>query len=1194
MAIIRREGANGRRRSKAKKKKEKRGVSFAVHRREGDPRDPDKHFIKSQNLGRNPQESSDGEGQNALAGSSSDSLPSAVSSNASSFRASPDVSSSSTSSNRLDAQHPLCPVGSERESQAGVAHEETLGADGYFVEEDLEKAQKQLVTNNKIRGLLQSFRSSTTRQRKGVSSSSSPCFFDDYPHSEDEASEGASQLGASQLGASSPAVSSSRPSGESPAQQMSQARRGKRGREEDEDARLQTRQMNGVREGTASLESGDDMQDEAAAGGRERGPEKKGDPWRESERGGRTNTPPWLRADRSRGELDFFHRLHEECVDFIHWIDATEEEQQKRAKVLARVTAVARLLWDNCFVCPFGSSYTNLALPHADLDICIFIHSAPPLLEEFHELAAADTSQESANSSSPSVASYGCFGGLAEKVMAEASRCTDTLGYGSSMRRKKEEAARHLRRLAAVLSACKISLPSNPSPSASSGSAATRRQPARCRDFPLIRDMQLILEARVPICRFVDTETGLPVDISLDQPSAVLTSLYIRLQLLRFPLLRPLMLLNKTALKLWHLNEPFKGGVGSYLLFVMTLSFLQLNPRLYDRKMNQRYSLGHALFEFLHHYGVDFHYPTVGLSVRDKGRLFPKERRRWHYGQERDWGEGGKRFAHSTEFDRFLLAAESPLESTRDIGRGAYQMPQVRSAWRSAYARMVSRLREETSPSAQSLLTPGDSLLSALISPAVFGDRAARPASDANFVSSGPSAVAQREEAEGESDDEASFDCGVRREPAGADTCSAGPPSAFRSVCGLRAVKTQPSRAELETERRRLEATLLSSGKTRAASGPVVGERNKRGLKLLKKKMQQLEKEQRRLVRARRDGSFGRPRQNTQFFFEADSDAERDGSSEDLESETDPARDAASPRAKAPNHEEGNLPGTKLRAPALVSLLSSSSSESDASELAAGNAPRGDHAGLRRARAPSASSGEESSETVSPWKRGKGAHATSTGLRGASSHSAGSSISSRSSALPSEDSDAAEVSSSSGAKPKRGEPLRFGSRSSLSARKDGRATAPACGRSPGNGEAAEPIVLSSSSSPTDSEAEERRGSSNSGRKHSSGSQRHASSSARRGVKSGQAGGGEATESGPESPSGDTEGCGGRRRGEETDAKESSALRAFRARTSLAVVQFQSFDLGSREAEETAGSALTHLAQRTACGGGWEGETPESD
>ncbi|KFG39911.1 DNA-directed DNA polymerase, partial [Toxoplasma gondii GAB2-2007-GAL-DOM2] len=44
-----------------------------------------------------------------------------------------------------------------------------------------------------------------------------------------------------------------------------------------------------------------------------------------------------------------------------------------------------------------------------------------------------------------------------------------------------------------------------------------------------------------------------------------------------------------------------------------TLSFLQLNPRLYDRRMSQRYSLGHALFEFLHHYGVDFHYPTVGL-----------------------------------------------------------------------------------------------------------------------------------------------------------------------------------------------------------------------------------------------------------------------------------------------------------------------------------------------------------------------------------------------------------------------------------------------------------------------------------------------------------------------------------------------------------------------------------------------------
>lgn len=44
-------------------------------------------------------------------------------------------------------------------------------------------------------------------------------------------------------------------------------------------------------------------------------------------------------------------------------------------------------------------------------------------------------------------------------------------------------------------------------------------------------------------------------------------SLY--LQLSDFTLLQPLVVLNKMLLRHWRLHEPFKGGVGSYLLFVM-------------------------------------------------------------------------------------------------------------------------------------------------------------------------------------------------------------------------------------------------------------------------------------------------------------------------------------------------------------------------------------------------------------------------------------------------------------------------------------------------------------------------------------------------------------------------------------------------------------------------------------------------
>ena len=37
-----------------------------------------------------------------------------------------------------------------------------------------------------------------------------------------------------------------------------------------------------------------------------------------------------------------------------------------------------------------------------------------------------------------------------------------------------------------------------------------------------------ILKARVPICKFKDAATGVSVDLSFDQPSALLTSLHVR------------------------------------------------------------------------------------------------------------------------------------------------------------------------------------------------------------------------------------------------------------------------------------------------------------------------------------------------------------------------------------------------------------------------------------------------------------------------------------------------------------------------------------------------------------------------------------------------------------------------------------------------------------------------------------------
>ncbi|PFH34841.1 DNA-directed DNA polymerase [Besnoitia besnoiti] len=825
---------------------------------------------------------------------------------------------------------------------AGGEETEWLGSDAYFVAEDEEKNQRQLETNTKIRGLLTSFRSSVgARGAEALPGATQPLgsFLDDFSPLEAHSESTAETMAASP---DSPSMASS--FSPSPFTTFSLAcpalpralgvdtlRRGRdeEASDEETDGREVKRKKSAAEEHAAAPAESDQGDAAAAAAavpdsvGEETGTLEPPKTYAETaaEGGGRLHGPPWTRNDLgNRDHLDFFHRLHEECLDFIHWIDATEDEERKRAKVLARITALARLLWDDCVVCPFGSYYTSLCLPHADLDVCIFINSKPPLLEEFHELGAIDTTRNNFMSSCPSESSFSTLPSykrlayLTEKVMAEAATCQETCGQHASFRKKKEESAQCLRRLATLLSSCRITLPSADA-GASLGAGCAESLAA-----PLIRDLQLILEARVPICRFVDSETGINVDVSIDQQSAVLTSLYVRLQLLRFPLLRPLMLLNKATLKHWRLNEPFTGGVGSYLLFVMALSFLQLNPRLYDRRAHQRYSLGHALFEFLHHYGVDFRYPSVGLSVRNKGRLFPKDRRRWRYGPEH--GEGGPEYYYSTEQDRFLLAAESPLEPFRDIGRGAFQMPQIRSAWRSVYARMASRLRAETRPCRYRVVRSSDSLLSYLIPPEPFRLLPPRPPLDAAKCHKDYFRPPRRRlEEDDEAPDEAPED-GERPTGACSSSFSSLPPhvTLFRRVCGLRAVTTEPSKAAVAKEQRLFEACFLSSG-GRKQSG---AERNRRGLKLLKKKIHQLEKEQRLGGR----GLSPFPRQNSHFFFEADSEAEREAEEEDDEEEDDKEQDEAAEKA------ETRL-SSKLSAPIFVNLLSASSSDEDDAHVAA-------------------------------------------------------------------------------------------------------------------------------------------------------------------------------------------------------------------------------------------------------------------
>lgn len=88
------------------------------------------------------------------------------------------------------------------------------------------------------------------------------------------------------------------------------------------------------------------------------------------------------------------------------------------------------------------------------------------------------------------------------------------------------------------------------------------------------------------------------------------------------------------------MNETYSGGIGSFLLTLMIVNFMQHKQRLSaPRRGNQpegglptslpepSWNLGTLLLEFFHLYGVSLNYFSTGISVPDGGSYLAKRKR---------------------------------------------------------------------------------------------------------------------------------------------------------------------------------------------------------------------------------------------------------------------------------------------------------------------------------------------------------------------------------------------------------------------------------------------------------------------------------------------------------------------------------------------------------------------------------------
>lgn len=155
--------------------------------------------------------------------------------------------------------------------------------------------------------------------------------------------------------------------------------------------------------------------------------------------------------------------------------------------------------------------------------------------------------------------------------------------------------------------------------------------------------------------------------------------------MLQYPSLPKLVLVLKQFLYQRSLNEVFTGGISSYSLILMTISFLQLHPRM--DASSDRANLGVLLIEFFELYGRLFNYSIVGIRVRNGGSYVPKNAIQ----EQMDPG-----------YRPSILCIEDPLNPKNDIGKSSYGALNVRKAFDYAYLQL-SHMCINSSSSSSSL-----------------------------------------------------------------------------------------------------------------------------------------------------------------------------------------------------------------------------------------------------------------------------------------------------------------------------------------------------------------------------------------------------------------------------------------------------------------------------------------------------------
>ncbi|KAF9105063.1 hypothetical protein BGX29_000726 [Mortierella sp. GBA35] len=189
-------------------------------------------------------------------------------------------------------------------------------------------------------------------------------------------------------------------------------------------------------------------------------------------------------------------------------------------------------------------------------------------------------------------------------------------------------------------------------------------------------NIETILFANVPLVKFQESTTGIQVDISLNQRDGFKTTALIQEYMEEMPVLQPMTMLVKQFLKSKpaKFNEVHAGGLGSFAITMMVMSFLQMHPMIQAKRIDPMENLGVLMIEFFELYGLCFNYNKVGISVVEGGSYVAK---------------GGSASLESEP----LLTCVNPFDN-RNVAKGTRNISIIRASFADAYYQLTGAVKD--------------------------------------------------------------------------------------------------------------------------------------------------------------------------------------------------------------------------------------------------------------------------------------------------------------------------------------------------------------------------------------------------------------------------------------------------------------------------------------------------------------------